>query len=91
MIPFVQDKMRLNKFKNVFIPRNKDLYLQFKPSAKPFEAGTTVDIPMSKNQCYQSLIDKTIHERKIAEQEAARKAAEQKQKENSEKSESQSE
>ena len=91
MIPFVQEKMRLNKFRNVFIPRNKDLYMQFKPSAQPFEADNGVDVPMSKNQCYQSLIDKTIHERKMAEQEAARKVSEQRQRENPEKPEDQSE
>lgn len=68
MIPYVNEKMRLNKHRNVFIPRNKDLYEQFRPKAQPFVAGESFDAPMTKNQCYQSLIDQTIARRKAEEQ-----------------------
>lgn len=76
MIPYVNEKMRLNKHRNVFIPRNKDLYEQFKPKAQPFAAGESFDAPMSKNQCYQSLIDQTIAKRKAEEQKKARESVE---------------
>lgn len=75
MIPYVNEKMRLNKHRNVFIPRNKDLYEQFKPKAQPFAAGESFDSPMTKNQCYQSLIDQTIAKRKAEEQKKAEDAA----------------
>ena len=77
MIPYVNEKMRLNKHRNVFIPRNKDLYEQFKPKAQPFAAGESFDAPMSKNQCYQSLIDQTIARRKAEEQKKAQDSAKQ--------------
>ena len=74
MIPYVNEKMRLNKHRNVFIPRNKDLYEQFKPKAQPFAAGESFDSPMTKNQCYQSLIDQTIAKRKSEEQKKAQES-----------------
>lgn len=75
MIPYVNEKMRLNKHRNVFIPRNKDLYEQFKPKAQPYVAGESFDSPMTKNQCYQSLIDQTIAKRKAEEQKKVDEAA----------------
>lgn len=77
MIPYVNEKMRLNKHRNVFIPRNKDLYESFKPKAQPFVAGESFDAPMTKNQCYQSLIDQTIARRKAEEQKKAKESTEQ--------------
>lgn len=75
MIPYVNEKMRLSKHRNVFIPRNKDLYEQFKPKAQPFAAGESFDSPMTKNQCYQSLIDQTIAKRKAEEQKKSEEVA----------------
>lgn len=74
MIPYVNEKMRLNKHRNVFIPRNKDLYEQFKPKAQPYAAGESFDSPMTKNQCYQSLIDQTIAKRKAEEQKKSQES-----------------
>ena len=77
MIPYVNEKMRLKKHRNVFIPRNKDLYEQFKPKAQPFATGESFDAPMTKNQCYQSLIDQTIAKRKAEELKKAQDSAKQ--------------
>lgn len=77
MIPYVNEKMRLNQHRNVFIPRNKDLYEQFKPKAQPFVAGESFDAPMTKNQCYQSLIDQAIAKRNAEEQKKAKESTEQ--------------
>lgn len=78
---YVNEKMRLNKHKNVFIPRNKELYETFKPKDNSTAYyGENLDTRnMSKLELYQSALDYDIAEKrkqKQREAEESRKKAE---------------
>lgn len=74
---YVTEKMRLNKHKNVFIPRNKELYEAFKPKDNSTAYyGENLDTRnLSKLELYQSALDYEIAQKrrqKQKEQEEAR-------------------
>ena len=79
---YVNEKMRLNKHKNVFIPRNKELYESFKPKDNSTAYyGEKLDTRnMSKLELYQSALDYDIAKKRKQKQqeteEARKKAAE---------------
>ena len=80
MKTFVNEKMQLNKFRNVFIPTNKELYLTFKPkdNSDGYYGDSDVSYNMSKTQLYQSAIDFQIADNRRLAAEKAKNESEQK-------------
>lgn len=73
---YVTEKMRLNKHRNVFIPRNKELYESFKPKDNSTAYyGENLDTRnMSKLELYQSALDYDIAQKRKQKQQEAEKA-----------------